>query len=256
MRQIRAIALNTAREAIRNRILYSILFFAVLMVGIAAVFGAASIGDQVKYMKDFSLLSVSLFGVVIAIVLGVNLLHQELGRKTIVNILSKPVARWQFLVGKFLGLFATLTLVVGSMAAGVIGAFAFFTGALDWGLVLAAGIILLEIMIVIAVALFFSSLVVTPSLAGMFTAGTFIAGRSADYLQYFLGEEHAPGLRALAHGLSWTLPRLDRFAVADQLVYGDLLPPEYLAALAGYALAYTGVLLLLSTGLFARREFV
>ena len=76
------------------------------------MFGAASIGDQTKYMKDFSLMSVSLFGVIIAIVLGVNLLHQELGRKTIFNILSKPVARWQFIVGKFFGLLATLSLIV------------------------------------------------------------------------------------------------------------------------------------------------
>jgi len=256
MRKILAIAHNTAREAIRNRILYSILFFALLMVGISAVFGAASIGDQVKYMKDFSLFSVSLFGVVIAIVLGVNLLHQELGKKTIFNILSKPVARWQFLVGKFLGLLATLTLVVAVMSAGVVGGFAWFTGALDWGLVLACGIALLEIMVVIAVALFFSSLVVTPSLAGMFTAATFIAGRSSGYLLYFFSDEHAPSMRALATGLSWALPRLDRFAIADQLVYGQLLAPDAMVVLVGYAAAYAGVLLLLSTALFSRREFV
>ncbi len=256
MRKILAIAHNTAREAIRNRILYSILFFALLMVGISAIFGAASIGDQVKYMKDFSLFSVSLFGVIIAIVLGVNLLHQELGKKTIFNILSKPVARWQFLVGKFLGLLATLTLVVGVMSAGVVGGFAWFTGALDWGLVLACGTALLEIMVVIAVALFFSSLVVTPSLAGMFTAATFIAGRSSGYLLYFFGDEHAPSLRALATGLYWALPRLDRFAIADQLVYGQLLAPDALLVLIGYAATYAGVLLLLSTALFSRREFV
>lgn len=256
MRQVAAIALNTAREAIRNRILYSILFFALLMVGISAIFGAASIGDQVKYMKDFSLMSVSLFGVIIAVVLGVNLLHQELGRKTIVNILSKPVARWQFLVGKFLGLFATLLVVVGAMAAAVVGAFAAFTGALDWGLVVASAATLLEIMIVIAVAIFFSSLVVTPSLAGMFTAATFIAGRSSHYLLYFLGADHPPSVRAVAHGLYWALPRLDHYAVADQVVYGQLLPPEYLGALVGYAAAYAGALLLLSVALFSRREFV
>ena len=256
MRQVAAIALNTAREAIRNRILYSILFFALLMVGISAVFGAASIGDQVKYMKDFSLMSVSLFGVIIAVVLGVNLLHQELGKKTIVNILSKPVARWQFLVGKFLGLFSTLMVVVGCMAAGVVGAFAFFTGALDWGLVIAAGAALLEIMIVIAVAVFFSSLVVTPSLAGMFTAATFVAGRSSGYLLYFLGDDHPPAMRAVAQGLYWALPRLDHYAIADQVVYGQMLPPEYLAALAGYACAYAAALLLISVAMFSRREFV
>ena len=133
MRKILALALNTAREAVRNRILYSILFFAVLMVAVAAVFGAASIGDQTKYMKDFSLMSVSLFGVIIAIVLGVNLLHQELGRKTIFNILSKPVARWQFIVGKFFGLLATLSLIVILMSGGVVACFVLLTGRLDGG---------------------------------------------------------------------------------------------------------------------------
>lgn len=255
MRQIAAIAVNTAREAIRNRILYSILFFAVLMVGIAAVFGAASIGDPLKYMKDFSLMSVSLFGVIIAVVLGVNLLHQELGKKTIVNILSKPVGRWQFLVGKFFGLVGTLMIVVGAMATGVVVAFGLFTGALDWGLVVAAGAALLEIMIVIAVAVFFSSLVVTPSLAGMFTAATFIAGRSSSYLLYFTGDDHPPIMRTLANALYWALPRLDHYAIADQLVYGQMLPPAYLVTLVAYAGAYTALLLLLSTALFSRREF-
>lgn len=256
MRKILAIALNTGREAVRNRILYSILFFAVLMVGIGAMFGAASIGDQMKYMKDFSLMSVSLFGVIIAIVLGVNLLHQELGKKTIFNILSKPVARWQFIVGKFLGLVATLTVIVGVMSAGVVGAFAWATGHVDGGLIVSSFATLLEIIVVIAVALFFSSVVVTPSLAGMFTAATFVAGRSATYLLYFVNDEHPPMLRALARGLYWALPRLDRFTIADRVVYGLVPDPDYLVTLTAYTGAYAAILLLLSVGLFSRREFV
>jgi ABC-type transport system involved in multi-copper enzyme maturation permease subunit len=256
MRQVVALAINTAREAVRNRILYSIVFFAVLMVGVAALFGAASIGDQTKYMKDFSLMSVSLFGVVIAIVLGVNLLHQELVKKTIFNILSKPVARWQFVVGKFLGLLGTLTLVVGAMSIGVVVSFRLLLGYLDWGLVVASLATLLELGIVIAVAIFFSSLVVTPALAGMFTAATFIAGRSASYLLYFLKEEHPPLVQSLAHALYWALPRLDRFTVADQVVYGLTPDPSYVAMLVAYSSAYAGILLLLSIALFSRREFV
>jgi ABC-type transport system involved in multi-copper enzyme maturation permease subunit len=256
MSKVMALALNTAREAIRNRILYSILFFAVLMVIVSAAFGAASIGDQLKYMKDFSLFSVSLFGVVIAIVLGVNLLHQELTKKTIVNILSKPVARWQFLVGKFAGLSATLALVVGGMSAGVVVAFAIYSGGLDWGLVLACVAALLETIMVVAVALFFSSLVVTPALAGMFTAATFVAGRSAGYLTYFFGADQPAGLRAVAHSLYWALPRLDRFTIADRAVYGDLPGSGDMLALVAYALAYSALLLLLSVALFSRREFV
>lgn len=256
MRKIVAIALNTGREAVRNRILYSILFFAVLLVAVSAVFGAASIGDQTKYMKDFSLMSVSLFGVIIAIVLGVNLLHQELGRKTIFNILSKPVARWQFMVGKFLGLLGTLSLIVTLMAGGVVGCFVVLTGHFDWGLVVASFAALLEIMVIIAVALFFSSLVVTPALAGMFTAATFIAGRSASYLLYFVKDDQPPAMQTLAHMLYWALPRLDRFTVADRIVYGIVPDPGYLLTLFAYSVAYAGILLLLSVGLFSRREFV
>lgn len=256
MRKVFAIAFNTAREAVRNRILYSILFFAALMVGVSAVFGAASIGDQTKYMQDFSLMSVSLFGVIIAIVLGVNLLHQELGKKTIFNILSKPVARWQFIVGKFLGLVATLTAIVAVMSIGMTGGLTLLTGRLDGGLVVASFAALLEIIVVVAVALFFSSLVVTPSLAGMFTAATFIAGRSASYLLYFFKGDHPPVVQTVAHTLYWVLPRLDRFTIADQIVYGNLPDPFYLATLVAYAGAYAAILLLLSIGLFSRREFV
>lgn len=253
--KILAIALNTAREAIRNRILYSILFFAFLMVGVAAAVGAVSIGDRMKYIKDFSLMSVSLFSVIIAIVLGVNLLQQELQKRTILNILSKPVARWEFVVGKFVGLFATLALIVVVMSGALVLFLAGLEGRFDAGLLLACGTALLEIAIVVAVALFFSSLVVTPSLAGMFTAATFVAGRSSGYLGYFFSEEHSAATRAIASVLHWALPRLDRFVVANSVVYGDPVETSYLLALIGYTAAYCAVLLLLSILLFSRREF-
>ena len=253
--KIFAIGINTAREAIRNRILYSILFFAMLVVAVSAVFGAASIGDQMKFVKDFSLMSISLFGVIIAIVLGVNLLHQELGKKTIVNILSKPVARWEFMVGKFAGLVVTLALILSLMCTALIGFLYLLEREVDWGLALAGGLALIEVTVVIAVALFFSALVVTPTLAGLFTAATFIAGRSSSYLSYFLSEEHSPVMQTTASVLSWVLPRLDRFNLSEQIVYGDRLDASYLATVLVYALAYASVLLLLSIGLFSRREF-
>jgi ABC-type transport system involved in multi-copper enzyme maturation permease subunit len=253
--KIFAIALNTAREAIRNRILYSILFFALFVVLIASLFGAASIGDQMKYIKDFSLMSISLFGVIIAVVLGVNMLNQELRRKTIFNILSKPVGRWEFITGKFFGLLGTLTMVVMLMGTLLVGFLSLLEGHLDVGLVFASATALLEIMVVIAVALFFSSMVVTPTLAGLFTAATFIAGRSADYLDYFVKEHYSTGVQAVAQVLAWVLPRLDRFNVTTQVVYGGRIDLAYFGVLVAYAIAYSAILLLLSIGLFSRREF-
>ena len=183
----RAIALNTAREAIRNRILYSILSSPADGRDLGGVRrrvhrrpGEVHEGlqpdERVALRRHHRRRPRR------------NLLHQELGKKTIVNILSKPVARWQFLVGKFLGLFSTLMVVVGCMAAGVVGAFAFFTGALDWDSSRrrrspprdhdrhrGRGVLLVARGHAVA--------------GGMFTAATFVAGRSSGYLLYFLGDD-------------------------------------------------------------------
>ena len=251
-----AIARNTAREALRNKVLYSILGFAALVVGVAALFGSASIGNQMKFVKDFSLAAISLFGVVIAVTLGVSMLSKELGRRTILNILSKPVARWQFIVGKFAGLAATLTVVVVLMTAALVGIVAAFDGAIDPGLVVAGAAVVLELVIVVAIALFFSAVVVTPTLVGMFTVAAFVAGRSAGYLAYFRGDDANPIVRAVATVLYWVLPHLERLEVADQVVYGDVLSLGTFGLAAAYAAAYTALLLLLTIALFQRREFV
>ena len=249
-----AIALNTAREAVRNKLLYSILLFAVLVVAVAALFGSVSIGDQMKFVKDFSLMSVSLFGVAIAVMLGVSMLNKELGRKTIYNILSKPVARWEFIVGKFLGLLATLVLVVGLMTTALLAIVAAFEGRIDWTLALSGGMTVLELMILVAVALFVSAIVVTPTIAGLVTAAAFVAGRCAGYLDYFVGADQPLVLRGLAKGLYWILPHLDRLNVANQVAYGDAVAPAYVLTVGAYSVAYSGILLLLAIFMFSRRE--
>src|SRR5438552_4983466 len=129
-----AVALNTSREASRNKVLYSILLFACLFTGISAAFGSASIGNTVTFVKDFSLFSISLFGVVTTVVMGVSLLSKELGKRTIYNILSKPVARWQFLVGKFIGLFATLAVMMTILTVALFIFLYFLEQRVDWQL--------------------------------------------------------------------------------------------------------------------------
>lgn len=253
--RVLAIALNTTREAIRNRVLYSLVFFACLVVGISAAFGSASIGDQMKFIKDFGLASVSLFGVITTIVLGVNMLNMELGRRTIFNVLSKPVARWEFVVGKFLGLVVTVMLMLGLMSVALLAFLRCFEPTVAWPLLLAALAIGLELVIVTAVALFFSSIVVTPALAGLFTAATFVAGRSASYLSRLQTDEFPPVVHEVARVLDWVLPHLYRFNLADQVVFGDTFSSWYFLHLVLYAVAYSMMALLLAVVLFSRREF-
>ena len=141
------------------------------------------------------------------------------------------------------------------MCAALILILGLFEGHLDWGLILASETALLELMVVVAYALFFSSMVVTPTLAGLFTAAVFVAGRSAGYLKYFSREEFSHPVRTMAQSLYWLLPHLDRFNIADQVVYGSYVDLSYLSAILIYAVAYSAVLLMLSVALFSRREF-
>jgi ABC-type transport system involved in multi-copper enzyme maturation permease subunit len=251
-----AIARNTAREALRGKVLYSILAFAAIVVAVAVLFGSASQGDQTKFVKDFSLAAISIFGVVIAVALGVGMLAKELGRRTILNILSKPVARWEFVAGKFLGLAGTVALVVLCMSGALVGILGALEGRLDPGLLSATVGVVLELTIVVAAALFFSSIVVTPTLAGIFTVAAFVAGRSAGHLAYFRGAEWSPAVRSVSTLLYWMLPHLNRLDLADQVAYGDPVSLAYLGVAAVYALSYSLALLAITTLLFQRREFV
>ncbi len=254
--KVLALALNTGREAIRNKVLYSILLFAAVLTAVSAAFGAASIGDTLRFVKDFSFFSISLFSVITTVVLGVNLLSKELGRRTIFNILSKPVARWEFLVGKFLGLLATVIAMLALMTVALIGLLFALEGQMDWQVLPVVGTMMLELAVLSAAAIFFSSMVVTPALAGLFTAATFIAGRSAGQLTYFVGPDQPVVLRAIARVLSAALPHLDQLYVADRLSHGQTLPVSFYVNATLYAGAYSAVLLLLSVVIFRRREFV
>jgi ABC-type transport system involved in multi-copper enzyme maturation permease subunit len=254
--KVLALALNTSREAIRNKVLYSILLFACLLTGISAIFGSASIGNTVKFVKDFSFFSISLFGVVTTVVLGVTLLSKELGKRTIYNILSKPVGRWQFVLGKYCGLLATLLVMMAALSAALFLLLYGLEGHVDWSLLPVVGAMMLELAVLLAVAIFFSSIVVTPALAGLFTAATFVAGRSTSLLTYFFASDQPATVRDLMHVLYAVLPHLGRFYIADRVVSGIALPPAYYLDAVLYAAAYAAGLLALSVLIFQRREFL
>jgi ABC-type transport system involved in multi-copper enzyme maturation permease subunit len=251
-----AVALNTCREAVRNKILYSVVFFAVILLGISAFFGSVTIGDRVKVIKDFGLFSLSFFGAIITILSGTTLLNKELKQKTVYNILSKPIERWQFIAGKFLGIWMTVSLLTLLMGLGLTGFCAAFEGRFDPLLLQGTAFCILELMIVAAVTIFFSSLVVTITLSGMFTLGAYIAGKSVEYLVYFTRDGENRALVALVRAAELVLPDLSLFNLSNQLVYGV---PATLAQFnygAAYAAAYSVVMVGLASLIFDRRELI
>ncbi len=256
--KVQAIALNTFREAYRNKILYSVILFAIVLVGVAALFGAVSVGSQVKVIKDFGLFSLSFCGALITIITGVSLLNKEIKQKTVYNILSKPVERWQFILGKHLGLTATVCVLVALMGIGLILFAGIFEGQLDLKLFQGILFAIMEITIVSSVVMFFSSVVVTTTLTGLFTLATYVAGRSITYLKFFLvqDKDYNPSLAAVIKVFDIILPDLSLFNISDSIVYGNSVSFSHFLGALLYCLAYSAVCLVLATLIFQRRELV
>jgi ABC-type transport system involved in multi-copper enzyme maturation permease subunit len=251
--KIAAIALNTFREAVRDRILYSILAFALLLIGASAILASLSIGQEGRIVKDLGLASSSLFGTFIAIFLGIGLVFKEIERRTLYAIIAKPVHRFQFLLGKYIGLVLTLLVTVGVMALLVVGMAWAVDGHWTPGLLLAAALDFLALMIVTAVAILFSTFS-TPTLSAMFTLAVFVMGRLSGDLKLFAEQFAGPGLRLIVHWLYLILPDLSGFQIGSQIVNDLPLAPSKVALTALYGVAYILMLLLLAIGIFQRRD--
>ena len=252
--RIAAIALNTFREAVRDRILYSILAFALLLIGASVVLAGLSIGQESKIVKDLGLASTSLFGTFIAVFLGITLVSKEIERRTIYAIIPKPIPRSQFVVGKYVGLVLTLFVTVGVMAILVFCLSWIQDGQATGGLLVAAATDFVALMIVTAVALLFSTFS-TPTLSAIFSLAVFVIGRLSADLALFAEQFGGPGLRLLVYAVYLILPDLSRFQVGSRVVHGLPLSVSDIAPAAAYGLAYIAVLLLVAIAVFQRRDF-
>jgi ABC-type transport system involved in multi-copper enzyme maturation permease subunit len=178
MKRVGAVALNTFREAVRDRVLYNLVFFALLMMASAIFVGQISIGVEEMVIKSLGLTAISVIGLLIAVFIGVGLVYKEMDKRTLYALLAKPVRRWEFLLGKFAGLVLTLAVNTVAMAAGLFAALLYVKPHLessDAVLLVAVFFILLKLMLVVALALLFSCYS-TPLLAILYTTAFYVAG--------------------------------------------------------------------------------
>jgi len=252
--RIAAIAWNTFREAVRDRILYSILAFALFLIGASVVLAGLSIGQESRIVKDLGLASTSLFGTFIAIFLGITLVSKEIERRTIYVIIPKPISRPAFLIGKYVGLVLTLVVTVGVMALLVFLLSGLVDGIMAPTLFIAAGLDFVALMIITAVALLFSTFS-TPTLSAMLTVAIVVIGRLSGDLTVFAEQFADPTFRRLIWAMYLTLPDLGRFQIGSRVVHGLPLVPAEIGMAVAYGLAYIGFLLLLAITIFQRRDF-
>jgi Cu-processing system permease protein len=262
-----AIALNVFRESVRDKVLYNLVLFAIILMAASYLIGQLTAGQDVKIIKDLGLSATSLFGLFIAVFIGIGLVSKEVERRSVYGLLAKPIHRYQMVVGKYAGLVLTLIVNIAIMAAALYVVLAYMgwgvspdiqrswdAPALDPAILKAIVLILVELMVITAIALFFSTFS-TPILSAAFTFGFFIVGHFSTDLRNFQQVVDSPAAAKLARGLYWILPNLAQFDVKTQVVHAQPVPLGYIAVTSAYAALYIAVLLVAAVVIFSRRDF-
>jgi ABC-type transport system involved in multi-copper enzyme maturation permease subunit len=262
-----AIAVNVFRESVRDKVLYNLVFFAILLIGASYLLGQLTAGQDVKIIKDLGLSATLLFGVFIAVFIGIGLVSKEVERRSIYSLMAKPIHRHQVVFGKYMGLTLTLAVNVAIMAAALYAVLAYMSWgvgadvqrawdapAMDPAILKAIALIFVELMLVTAIALFFSTFS-SPMLSAAFAFGFFIVGHFSTELRNFDQVVDSAAAVAVARGLYWILPNLSAFDIKAQVVHAQPVPIGYMAFTIGYAALYIAVVLSIATLVFSRRDF-
>lgn len=255
--KITAIAYNTFRESVRDRVLYNLVLFVALIIAAASVIGRIAVGQEAKIIVDVGLSATSVFGLLIAIFIGIGLVSKEIEKRTVAVILSKPVRRSQFILGKYFGLCLTLLVNTTAMAATVTLALAVAKGGFDAAQLVvwpAAYLIFLELAVMTAIALLFSCFS-TPALSALFTLLIFLIGRWSPDLKLFAETANSAAARIVSRALYHLLPNLASFNFINEAAYGESVPARLLAGNTVYAIGYIAALLVTAVLIFERRNF-
>ncbi len=288
MGKVYQIAKNTFRESIRDKILYVIAFFAAVMIAASLALGWISSTDQLQVVQDFSLAVLSFFGALIAVFVGTGLIYKEIDKRTIYTILSKPVRRWQFLLGKYFGLLAVIGLALLGM---LLAALAFvvyaaytahtseipvWTDRVNWSwYAMAVMMLFFEMMVVVSIAMFFGALT-SPILSAIFTFTAYLVGQVSSSINYMftsfrpltaqemqLADESVstfathiyPLLRPFSQIIFYVLPDLQHFQLRNQVVLGPAPTGGQISAGIVYGVAYSAVIVLVTIVAFNRKRF-
>jgi ABC-type transport system involved in multi-copper enzyme maturation permease subunit len=256
MKRAGVVALNTFREAVRDRVLYNLVFFALLMMVAAVAVGQISIGIEQTVIVSLGLSAISVIGLLISVFIGVALVSKEMDKRTLYALLSKPVRRWEFLLGKFAGLVLTLAVNTLAMALGLLLVMVYVKHSLeasDSSVLVAVYFILLKLALVVALALLFSCFT-TPLLAILFTVGIYIVGLYLQELRNLPTEVMSPATAGFVRVLSYFLPNFENFNVMAMAAHGRVVPGALVVQNTLYALVYCAIVLTAAAAVFSRRN--
>lgn len=248
-----AIAKNTFKETIRDKILYAILGFAVLFIVLTIYMGSISLGEDLKIIRDFGLAGIYIFGLIITIFLGTSLIYKEIEKRTIYILLSKPVSAKEIILGKFLGLFFSISLATILMAGVYIIVVATKSGEFDGRGLLAILFQLFETMVFVSLTILFSSFA-RPFSAMIYSILIVFIGHSLSLLVKF-GDKSSWVFKNIAVFLYYGLPNLEKFNIRNLVVHNQSVSTTQIALAFLYALSYSVILLLLASSALKRQEY-
>jgi len=256
MRRVGVVALNTFREAVRDRVLYNLVFFALLMMIAAIAVGQISIGIEQTVIVTLGLSAISVIGLLISVFIGVALVSKEMDKRTLYALLAKPVRRWEFLLGKFAGLVLTLAVNTAAMALGLLLVMVYVKHTLersDSAVLVAVYFILLKLALVVALALMFSCFT-TPLLAILFTVGLYIVGLYVQELRNLPVNVMSHAMAAFTKWLSYLLPNFENFNVMAMAAHGKVIPGAFILQNTLYTVVYCTIVLTAAAAVFSRRN--
>jgi ABC-type transport system involved in multi-copper enzyme maturation permease subunit len=264
------VAWHVFKESVRDRVLYGIGAFAILLVAASILIGSITAGQDIKIIKDLGLATIELAGVLMSVFIGVGLVAREIERKSVFALLAKPLPRWEFIAGKYAGLVLTIVVNVAAMTV----AFLLILAWMDWTspenvrlswsapavdprILVMMLLIMVELALLTAVALFFSTFSSSALWSVVFTVGVLVVGLTSEDLRHF-GDivEVDPAVAAVVQAIGWIVPDFSASsAVKADIVHGLPLPPGYVLWTVAYAVLYGLALVGASVAVFSRREF-
>lgn len=247
------IAKNTYREAVRDKVLYLLVVFGCLSILASRILGFVSIGDEMKIITDISLASISLFGALIAVFVGTNLVYKEIDKRTLYTILSRPISRYEFVLGKYLGLVALIGMttilmtLISALYIIVMG------GAVDSMFFVAVLLIYIKLLLVTAFSVLLSSLA-SPILGAAIVLSGYVFGHATGILIDLPPQFTGTLAETVMRGIYFVTPNLSNFDIWQEYANGIAISREYVLWTILYGVLYTGLVLYLATVAFRNKD--
>ncbi len=254
MGAIGVIAVNAFRESLRDKILYNLVLFAGLLIGLSVLLADLSITEHHKVIADMGLAAINLIGVIIAMFVGISLVNKEIERRTIYTIMARPISRSFFIMGKYFGLALTLLVNMSVMLAVFLLTLWLYHIPIEQSLFQAVQLMFVEILVVTAIALFFSTFT-SSTLSAIFTLGLYVIGHLTADLRAMVANSEGMIGKVVVDLLYYLCPNLEMLNIKGQAAVGVAAAPEYMLLASLYGLLYAGVLLTGACLVFQRRDF-